>query len=79
VVAAAHPRVPPPLAAQLAPDGRLVQPIGPSGAEDVTLFRRRGGLLVRVRVVIGARFVPLSGRHGFASPRDDERGGWRDA
>jgi protein-L-isoaspartate(D-aspartate) O-methyltransferase len=69
VVAAAHPRVPPPLAAQLAPDGRLVQPIGPSGAEDVTLFRRHGGLLVRVRVVIGARFVPLRGRHGFASPR----------
>jgi protein-L-isoaspartate(D-aspartate) O-methyltransferase len=79
VVAAAHPRVPPPLEAQLAPDGRLVQPIGPSGAEDVTLFRRRGGLLVRVRVVIGARFVPLSGRHGFASPRDDEGGGSGDA
>jgi protein-L-isoaspartate(D-aspartate) O-methyltransferase len=74
VVAAAHPRVPPPLAAQLAPDGRLVQPIGPSRAEDVTLFRRTGDRLVRMRIVIGARFVPLYGRHGFsppASPNDE--------
>jgi protein-L-isoaspartate(D-aspartate) O-methyltransferase len=65
VVAAAHPLVPPPLVAQLAPDGRLVQPIGPSGSEDVTLFRLRGGRLVRDRVVIRASFVPLCGRHGF--------------
>jgi protein-L-isoaspartate(D-aspartate) O-methyltransferase len=74
VVAAAHPRVPPPLAAQLAPDGRLVQPIGPSRAEDVTLFRRTGDRLVRMRIVIGAYFVPLYGRHGFsppASPNDE--------
>jgi protein-L-isoaspartate(D-aspartate) O-methyltransferase len=72
VVAAANPLVPPPLGAQLAEGGRLVQPIGPSGAEDVTLFRRRGGLLVRERVVIGASFVPLYGRHGFAPRREDE-------
>jgi protein-L-isoaspartate(D-aspartate) O-methyltransferase len=69
VVAAAHPRVPPPLIAQLADCGRLVQPIGPSGAEHVTLFRGRGGRLVRERVVIGAHFVPLYGRHGFALRR----------
>jgi protein-L-isoaspartate(D-aspartate) O-methyltransferase len=66
VVAAAHPRVPPPLVAQLADGGRLVQPIGPSGHEDVTLFRRgAGGQLVRVRSLTSARFVPLHGRHGF--------------
>lgn len=65
VVAAAHPLVPPPLVAQLAPSGRLVQPIGPSGAEIVTLFRLRGGRLVRERVVARALFVPLCGRHGF--------------
>jgi protein-L-isoaspartate(D-aspartate) O-methyltransferase len=66
VVAAAHPTVPPPLVAQLAPRGRLVQPIGPSGSEDVTLFRRdAAGRLVRDRTVIGAYFVPLYGRHGF--------------
>ncbi len=66
VVAAAHPRVPPPLIAQLAPGGRLVHPVGPSGHEDVTLFRRRDdGRLVRVRSIVGAHFVPLRGRHGF--------------
>jgi protein-L-isoaspartate(D-aspartate) O-methyltransferase len=66
VVAAAYHRVPPPLAAQLAPGGRLVQPIGPSGHEDVTLFERRGdGALVRVRSLTGAYFVPLQGRFGF--------------
>jgi protein-L-isoaspartate(D-aspartate) O-methyltransferase len=65
VVAAAHPQVPAPLAAQLAPGGRLVQPIGPSGSEEVTLFRQEGDRLERVRVVIGAHFVPLYGRHGF--------------
>jgi protein-L-isoaspartate(D-aspartate) O-methyltransferase len=65
VVAAAHPRVPAPLAAQLAEGGRLVQPIGPSGREDVTLFRRRAGTLRRDRIVAYAYFVPLCGRHGF--------------
>ena len=65
IVAAAHPCVPPPLAVQLAEGGRLIQPIGPSGREDVTLFRRRAGALVRDRVVARAYFVPLCGRHGF--------------
>jgi protein-L-isoaspartate(D-aspartate) O-methyltransferase len=66
IVAAAHPTVPPPLVAQLAADGRLVQPIGPSGAEDVMLFRRdASGRLVRERSVIRAYFVALYGRYGF--------------
>jgi protein-L-isoaspartate(D-aspartate) O-methyltransferase len=73
VVAAAYPRVPPPLVQQLAADGRLVQPIGTSGAEDVTLFGRAAdGRLVRVRSVIRAYFVPLYGRHGFVEDRDGE-------
>jgi protein-L-isoaspartate(D-aspartate) O-methyltransferase len=69
VLAAAHHRVPPPLVEQLAPGGRLVQPIGPGGSEDVTLFRERSGGLVRVRSVAAARFVPLCGRHGFSPSR----------
>jgi protein-L-isoaspartate(D-aspartate) O-methyltransferase len=66
VVSAAHPRVPPPLAEQLAPQGRLVQPLGPGGSEDVVLFVRSAEGLVRRRSLTGARFVRLYGRHGFS-------------
>jgi protein-L-isoaspartate(D-aspartate) O-methyltransferase len=64
LVSAAFPRVPPPLIAQLAERGRLVQPIGRGGDEDVVLFRTQDEALRRVRTVAGARFVPLVGRHG---------------
>jgi protein-L-isoaspartate(D-aspartate) O-methyltransferase len=66
LVAAAFTSVPPPLATQLAEGGRLVQPIGPGGGEDVVLFARRGDELVRVRSITAAHFVRLFGRHGFA-------------
>jgi protein-L-isoaspartate(D-aspartate) O-methyltransferase len=65
LVAAAYPSVPDPLAEQLAEGGRLVQPLGPGGAEDVVLFEKRGGALQQVRWVSGAHFVRLHGRHGF--------------
>jgi protein-L-isoaspartate(D-aspartate) O-methyltransferase len=65
VVAAAHPQVPAPLVAQLVLGGRLVQPIGPGGAEVVTLFSRVRSGLVRLRLVTRAHFVPLVGHHGF--------------
>jgi protein-L-isoaspartate(D-aspartate) O-methyltransferase len=65
LVAAAYPSVPDPLAQQLAEGGRLVQPLGYGGAEDVVLFEKRGGALQRVRSVGGAHFVRLHGRHGF--------------
>jgi protein-L-isoaspartate(D-aspartate) O-methyltransferase len=65
LVSAAFPRVPPPLAEQLVEGGRLVQPIGRGGSEDVTLFERVGTKLVARRSVTGARFVPLVGKHGF--------------
>jgi protein-L-isoaspartate(D-aspartate) O-methyltransferase len=66
LVAAAYPSVPAPLAEQLAEGGRLVQPLGPGGAEDVVLFQKRDGALRRVRSLGGAHFVRLHGRHGFA-------------
>jgi protein-L-isoaspartate(D-aspartate) O-methyltransferase len=65
LVSAAFPRVPPPLEAQLLEGGRLVQPIGPGGSEDVTLFVKRPDALQAVRTITGARFVELVGRHGY--------------
>jgi protein-L-isoaspartate(D-aspartate) O-methyltransferase len=69
IVSAAFPRVPPPLVEQLAPAGRLVQPIGRGGNEEVIQFERRGESLAAVRNLTGARFVPLVGRHGFRDER----------
>lgn len=66
VVAAAHPVVPEPLAAQLAEGGRLVQPMGWGGAEEVALHRQVAGEIVRLHVVSSAHFVRLVGEHGFA-------------
>ncbi|HET9078989.1 MAG TPA: protein-L-isoaspartate(D-aspartate) O-methyltransferase [Trebonia sp.] len=66
VVSAAGPRVPSPLAAQLRTGGRLVQPIGPGGAEDVVLYEKGRDGMRRVRVLTAANFVPLHGRYGVA-------------
>jgi protein-L-isoaspartate(D-aspartate) O-methyltransferase len=65
LVAAAFHEVPSPLGAQLAEGGRLVQPIGFGGADDVLLFEKHDGALQRSRFVTGAHFVRLYGEHGF--------------
>lgn len=65
MVSAAFPRVPPPLEAQLALGGRLVQPIGFGGNEEVVLFEKGPQGLVRRRTVTLAHFVKLYGQHGF--------------
>ena len=67
LVSAAFPQVPAPLAAQLRIGGRLVQPIGPGGSEQVVLFERSASGLERRHVLTLARFVRLHGRHGFQS------------
>ena len=66
LVSAAFPQVPDPLVSQLRIGGLLVQPIGPGGAERVTVFERSADGLVSRDVVCHARFVRLYGRHGYA-------------
>ena len=65
LVAAAFPSVPRPLEEQLATGGRLVQPVGPGGREEVVLFGKGTRGLVRRRTIAQARFVRLHGAHAF--------------
>ncbi|HYA50361.1 MAG TPA: protein-L-isoaspartate(D-aspartate) O-methyltransferase [Streptosporangiaceae bacterium] len=69
IVSAAFTQVPPPLAAQLRPGGRLVQPVGPGGHEQVLVFERRAQSLEPLRVLTSASFVPLYGKHGFPAQK----------
>jgi protein-L-isoaspartate(D-aspartate) O-methyltransferase len=66
IVAAAAPRIPEPLTAQLAPGGRLVIPVGDLAAQELVILERplNGEGLVRQQA--GAvRFVPLISRLAF--------------
>jgi protein-L-isoaspartate(D-aspartate) O-methyltransferase len=65
LVSAAFPRVPPPLVEQLTLGGRLVQPIGSGGKEQVILFEKGPRGLMHRRTITGAHFVRLYGTHAF--------------
>ncbi|HYL55830.1 MAG TPA: protein-L-isoaspartate(D-aspartate) O-methyltransferase [Gemmatimonadales bacterium] len=68
LVAAGGPEVPPPLVQQLAPDGRLLIPLGKRGGQVLTLVQRTAGPTapeLRYTPLGAARFVPLVGEHGF--------------
>ena len=62
-IAAAAPRVPATLLAQLAPGGRLVMPLGGPGEQRLTLVERDGERFV-ARGLADVRFVPLRGAEG---------------
>jgi protein-L-isoaspartate(D-aspartate) O-methyltransferase len=66
IVAAAAPRVPQSLVAQLAPGGRIVIPVGErTGQELIVVEKRPEGLTVTRRGRCG--FVPLVGREAFSA------------
>jgi len=65
LVSAAYPSVPEAFSSQLADGGRLVQPLGPGGAEKVVLFEKQDGELAERHMLTWAHFVRLYGRHGY--------------
>ena len=64
LVSAASPRVPAPLIDHLAPDGRLIVPLGDRTAQVLTLVRRKGDGYT-TEPLGDVRFVPLVGQFGF--------------
>lgn len=65
LVTAAAPRVPEPLVAQLAPQGRLVIPLGDLVSQELVILQRTAGGIEERRAG-GVRFVPLISRLAFA-------------
>jgi protein-L-isoaspartate(D-aspartate) O-methyltransferase len=66
LVAAASPEIPAPLIEQLAPDGRLIIPLGDRNNQVLTMARPSGDQL-QISTVADVRFVPLLGQFGFSS------------
>ncbi len=68
IVAAAAPRIPAPLADQLAPGGRLVIPVGDLASQELVILQRPAsgeGEGLTQRQMGGVRFVPLISRLAF--------------
>lgn len=65
IVSAAAPRIPQALMEQLAPEGRLVIPVGDSQQQALQIGYKRQDGSVTLRALEGCRFVPLIGKQGF--------------
>jgi protein-L-isoaspartate(D-aspartate) O-methyltransferase len=61
VIAAAADALPPGLAAQVAPGGRVIAPLGDRRLQQVVVHEQRDGALVPLRRTTRVRFVPLVG------------------
>lgn len=70
IVAAAAPEIPRPLLEQLAPEGRLVIPVGDDDVQTLVRIRRVAGHW-REEYFGECRFVPMTGKHGFKPPGTD--------
>ena len=64
LVSAASPKVPEPLLEQLADGGKLVIPLGGMDEQDLVMFTKKGGEIVR-ESILPVRFVPLLGMHAW--------------
>ena len=66
LVAAAAPDVPQALLDQLAPDGRMLIPLGDRNEQTLTLFVKTADTITREDIT-ACTFVPLLGRYGWAT------------
>ena len=68
IVTAGAPAVPETLAAQLAPGGRLVIPVGDESNQTLLLIRKGEDGTLKQEAGVGCRFVPLIGQQGWHVP-----------
>ena len=64
MITAAVPKIPEPLAGQLADGGLIVAPVGYGGVQELVACEKRAEKLVE-RAICDVRFVKLFGEHGF--------------
>jgi protein-L-isoaspartate(D-aspartate) O-methyltransferase len=65
LISAASPKVPPSLAEQLAPGGKLVIPCGDLASQKLLVLKKDSRGQISVKESIGCRFVPLIGKDAF--------------
>lgn len=68
LVTAGAPAVPETLAAQLAPGGRLVIPVGDAANQTLLRIRKAADGALQQESLAGCRFVPLIGQQGWQTP-----------